>query len=625
MVRVSAVIGTVENKKNLETYFSHLLAKKILAASEDVRNFLVTYWRIPDQKISVGRRGVDIDFFHFDAQASEYVKKRFCLPHSATVFIAINRFADEKRIDRLLGAFLLLVKNGLNAYLLIAGEGQLRSLYEERIMRNHILVSRIKLLGFRKDINKLISGSDFLLLASDNEGQSNVIKEAMACGTIPIVTDSSGTREISNSIFISKRNVFDFYKMIKFTLALPKEKLQNIRMRISEEIKQKYNLEICTNREIETFDLPALIEEPPDKMPNFFVKLKNYCNYFLKPQDCDFKLLDLLSFVIHKKFRKSSISIGWLLCGNENVASSRLQGIVIHNYIKDKIADSAILNKPRIFTTDLYLNLFLKWALLHAGFNILVFQKVCGKMAEELAHECKKHKIKTVYVMADYIESKMCDICDHTIVVSDHLKKVLVSHGYNSKKVSVIEDPIETPYALAKDYTSLKNGSDIKVVWVGCENNWSTLELVKDALSAPVFKNYRLVTISNHPEANMRWDSKTVWEEIVKCNIAVIPAHLNSNEALAKSSNRLTMFKAMGLPVICSPVPSYKEIIRNGENGFLAETREDWIRYLQILNDFNMRQRIGLADREKILSLFSIKNIGQQYLNIFTALLSKNA
>ena len=62
---------------------------------------------------------------------------------------------------------------------------------------------------------------------------------------------------------------------------------------------------------------------------------------------------------------------------------------------------------------------------------------------------------------------------------------------------------------------------------------------------------------------------------------------------------------AMGLPVIASPVPSYKDVIVQGENGFLAETAGDWLECLGVLRDPRKRKAIGRAARETVTHRYS--------------------
>lgn len=238
----------------IKFYLAHILAKKILSISREAKDLLKNYWKIPSNKIIRGCRGVDKKIFYPNSKMRDNLIKHFNLNEKTIIFIAINRISKQKRMDRLLGAFLLLLKKHNNIFLLIAGDGKYKMSFEKRT-NNSLLNNKIKFIGFQENIATFLQGSDYLLLASDFEGEANVIKEAMACGVIPIITDSYGPRGISNSIFISQRNVFKFAQKINYVLSLPKEKTLDIRINLVEEVREKYNLSKCVLREINTFDL----------------------------------------------------------------------------------------------------------------------------------------------------------------------------------------------------------------------------------------------------------------------------------------------------------------------------------------------------------------------------------
>lgn len=57
------------------------------------------------------------------------------------------------------------------------------------LVRLNKLESRVHLLGYRDDVNRLLPGADLLCLSSITEAQPNAVGEAMACGLPCVVTD----------------------------------------------------------------------------------------------------------------------------------------------------------------------------------------------------------------------------------------------------------------------------------------------------------------------------------------------------------------------------------------------------------------------------------------------------
>jgi glycosyltransferase involved in cell wall biosynthesis len=84
------------------------------------------------------------------------------------------------------------------------------------------------------------------------------------------------------------------------------------------------------------------------------------------------------------------------------------------------------------------------------------------------------------------------------------------------------------------------------------------------------------------------------------------------------------MFKALGIPVICSPLPSYKDIIVHNRSGLFAETLNDWILSLRQLRNNDERKRIGLAGRDEVFERFGLESVSKEFENLFTTLMKEN-
>ena len=241
----------------LKWHFIHFLAKRVLVISEGVRGQLESTWKLRGSKMKTGCRGVDANVFYPSAETRNQVRSELGLTQAQKVFIAINRFTEQKRVDRALGAFLKILQFHKEVYFIIAGEGEFKERLENKVRLNPLLKENVKFLGYQKDIVPFLQCVDFLLLASDYEGEGNVIKEAMACGVIPISTDSYGPRGIKGTIFFSGRNVFDFYRAIEKALSLTERELEQIREKNLHIARDMYDIKKCAINEVSTFDIPV--------------------------------------------------------------------------------------------------------------------------------------------------------------------------------------------------------------------------------------------------------------------------------------------------------------------------------------------------------------------------------
>ncbi len=247
----------VRRLKLLQLYIIHVLSKKIIAANDEVKCFLQKYLKIPSSKIMPRMTGTDINVFYPKENAKSILTNSLNIPANTTIFFAANRFSEEKRIDRLLGAFLLLLKKRTKVRLIIAGSGKLYDYYKKRIEQNRLLKTNVMLEGHTACISKLYQASDFLLLSSDREGLGNVILEGMACGAIPIVTDSYGPRTIKGRVFISERNVYSYYRKINQVVNISKHALNKIRVDNANIIKKNYNMEKSCSYMLSNIGIPS--------------------------------------------------------------------------------------------------------------------------------------------------------------------------------------------------------------------------------------------------------------------------------------------------------------------------------------------------------------------------------
>ena len=80
-----------------------------------------------------------------------------------------------------------------------------------------------------------------------------------------------------------------------------------------------------------------------------------------------------------------------------------------------------------------------------------------------------------------------------------------------------------------------------------------------------------------------------------------------------KCAYKLIQYMASGLPVVASPVGMNQVVVRDGVNGFLADTPEQWRAALLTLRaDPALRRRMGAAGRALVEAEFSHLKVGVQ-------------
>jgi len=163
-------------------------ASAVAAVSRNLADIVVELGASPD-RIHLLPNGIDVATFDMIPREEARARVGFN-PEEKLLFFAGN-LLPVKGLDVLLDA-VQLVRDRLNAKVVIAGTGPLRATLERTLVKNR-LHDRVTLLGSlsRTEIATWMNAADALVLPSRNEGCPNVVLEALCCGT-PVVASRVG-------------------------------------------------------------------------------------------------------------------------------------------------------------------------------------------------------------------------------------------------------------------------------------------------------------------------------------------------------------------------------------------------------------------------------------------------
>ena len=120
------------------------------------------------------------------------------------------------------------------------------------------------------------------------------------------------------------------------------------------------------------------------------------------------------------------------------------------------------------------------------------------------------------------------------------------------------------------------------------------------------------------------WTEASVVASIAACDIGIMPL-LNSPWEQGKCGYKLIQYMACNLPVVASKVGANVDIVRNGENGFLAETEQEWVMALdRLLTDSDLCSKMGSAGRQRVEADYCIQKTGPKLAQLLKALLQKS-
>lgn len=189
-------------KRRLIRKLGYRRCKMIHTVSNGLREDLIATG-LPGEKIQTILNGVDCTrFIPVDKTTREQLRTQHGLPADSVVIGIVGRFGAFKRHSRLVEAFEKLAKKHLNLRLLIVGDDGPE---KERVL-HQIATSpyheRIVWSGFQQQPADFYRMMDLLVVPSDNEGLSNAILEAMACGIACVTHPACG----ANEVIIDKHN-----------------------------------------------------------------------------------------------------------------------------------------------------------------------------------------------------------------------------------------------------------------------------------------------------------------------------------------------------------------------------------------------------------------------------------
>jgi glycosyltransferase involved in cell wall biosynthesis len=177
---------------------SAFLLRKVCAVISTTRE---TAWEAEacgftrEQIFTLGN-GIDIScFLPLDAAEKSRLKRLLGLGESRIVLF-VGRLSEEKSPDGLLQAWEVALASLSDDWMLVVvGDGPMRTQIESMV-RDRSLASRVLIAGQQENIAQWMGTADLYVLCSKNEGLSNTILEAMACGLPVVATRVSGVREL---------------------------------------------------------------------------------------------------------------------------------------------------------------------------------------------------------------------------------------------------------------------------------------------------------------------------------------------------------------------------------------------------------------------------------------------
>jgi glycosyltransferase involved in cell wall biosynthesis len=206
--------------------------------------------------------------------------------------------------------------------------------------------------------------------------------------------------------------------------------------------------------------------------------------------------------------------------------------------------------------------------------------------------------------------AELCRMSAHVVAANSSIAAFAREHN---PRVTIVPSSVDTDRYAPRPR---RNGSGRAVVgWTGSSTSQVYLELFAPVLREIVetmdveirIHSDRRPELPGVPYSWRPWSACDEVEALSEFDIGLMPMP-DDAWARGKSAMKALLYMAMGIPAVCSPVGTNREVIRHGENGLLASTAAEWKEALgALVADAELRQRIGQAGREKVENGYSMR------------------
>lgn len=170
----------------------------------------------------------------------------------------------------------------------------------------------------------------------------------------------------------------------------------------------------------------------------------------------------------------------------------------------------------------------------------------------------------------------------------------------------------------------------LTIGWIGSPSTWVGVRPILPVIEKAVARSHGrfLVVGAGHaaeddlfPGMEVRkWREETEIADVQAMDIGIMPL-LDRPFERGKSGYKLIQYMACGLPVVASPIGVNSQIVKDGANGFLAATEQEWGETLaRLLGDSSLRKRLGAAGRDQAVAHFSLASQKGRLIDLFRSL-----
>ena len=347
-----------------------------------------------------------------------------------------------------------------------------------------------------------------------------------------------------------------------------------------------------------------------NRSPGQRYRFEQFFDYLQKNE-----ILCYLSFIIYEKDEKA-LYYSKNIFGKVKLALNSIIRRVIHiKNIKD--FDLVVIYREALpFKSTFFENYIAKKKIpMVYDFDDAIWVKDVSEVNKKISFFKDEKKIEKILPLCKYVT------CGNEYLANFALK-------FNSNVV-IIPSTVDTD--IYKPIKKNNINSPVKIGWVGSHTTIKHFELISDVyleLKSKYNNKVEFIVIGDENYKNeklnlqgKKWENHKEVQLFNSFDIGVMPLP-NNDWTKGKCGMKGLLYMSVGLPTVMSNVGMNKDIINDGINGFLPTGNKEWIDVLsKLIEDKELRKKIGDKGRETVLENYSKNIIKKTYLDLYTSLM----
>lgn len=198
-----------------------------------------------------------------------------------------------------------------------------------------------------------------------------------------------------------------------------------------------------------------------------------------------------------------------------------------------------------------------------------------------------------------------------------------------SNKVEVLPTVLDAEvYKPNNDDQATAIKDKIILGWIGSKPNLRYLQDIGKTLDRLFLRYHKVelkivaddfIKLERMPVIEKRWRMEDETRDLQGFDVGLMPLP-DGPWTRGKCGFKLLQYMAVGIPVVCSPVGVNKEMVKDGYNGFLANSPEEWYEKLStLINNAELRKIMGRRGREILDEKYSLRQAAPRFIELLRA------